>query len=98
MGPAAPVPDNCHTILVTNPSATIVVLAGIAVPPAALTAGVNAQRVAPGATVTLGMGSMSAGVRGPMDQAQVAGSGLAFDSIGGAVTPEVTYLSHLGAL
>lgn len=97
VGPSAAVPDNCHTILVTNPSSTIVVLVGIAVPPAALTAGVNAQRVPPGMTLTLAVGSIPQGMRGPIDQAQSAGSGLAFDSIGGAVTPEVTYLNHLGA-
>ena len=51
--------DNTHTILVTNPSATIVGLIGQATAPAPLTAGLNAQRVAPGSTVTLGIGTIS---------------------------------------
>ena len=87
-------PDNCHTILVTNPSTTIVGLVGLVAPPAALTAGLNAQRVPPSSTVTLAVGTMKD--RGPIDQAQLAARGLAFDSIGGALTMECTFLNRLG--
>jgi hypothetical protein len=92
---AAPVPDNCYTVLVTNPSTTVVGLVGIGTAPTALTAGINAQRVPPGATLTLGIGTAQR--RGFMNQATVAGSGLIYDSIGGAVTLEITYLSQIGS-
>lgn len=91
---AAPVPDNCYTILVTNPSTTVVGLVGIGTAPTALTAGINAQRVPPSTTLTLGIGTAQR--RGFMNQATVAGSGLIFDSIGGAVTLEITYLNQIG--
>jgi hypothetical protein len=94
-GGSAPVPDNCHTILVTNPSTTIVLLVGMGVAPAALTAGVNAQRVPPGATLTLGVG-IRGSMRGAMDESTDSGSGLIFDSIGGAVTGEITYENIVG--
>ena len=85
---AAQPPDNCHTILVTNPSSTLTVLVGFATAPAALTAGSNAQRVGPGLTLTLALGTSA--VRGFI-------ANLVCDAIGGAVTPEVTYLNRLGA-
>ena len=79
--------DNTHTILVTNPSATIVGLIGQATAPAPLTAGLNAQRVAPGSTVTLGIGTIS-------DRGAI--TDMVADSIGGAVTLEVTYENKIG--
>lgn len=91
---AAPVPDNCYTIMVTNPSTTVVGLVGIGTAPAPLTAGINAQRIPPSTTLTLGIGTAQR--RGFMNQATVAGGGLIFDSIGGAVTLEVTYLDQIG--
>jgi hypothetical protein len=95
VSPGTAVPDNCHTVLVTNPSTTVVGLVGIGTAPTALTAGINAQRVPPGATLTLGIGTAQR--RGFMNQATVAGSGLIYDSIGGAVTLEITYLSQIGS-
>ena len=80
-------PDNCHTVLVTNPSTTVVGLVGLATAPAALTAGVNAQRVPPGTTITLGLGTSRA--RGLI-------ATLVADSIGGAVTLEFTYENRIG--
>lgn len=93
-GAAFPVPDNCYTILVTNPDTVKVGLVGVGTAPAALTAGINAQRVPPGATLTLSVGPIM--LRGPMDPAQLLGSGLIFDSIGGALTLEIAYLSQMG--
>lgn len=95
--PAAfPVPDNCTTILVTNPNAAAIVgLVGIATAPAALTAGVNAQRIPPGTTLTLSIGTIAN--RGSMDPAAVTGGGLVYDSIGGAVTLEITYICQIGS-
>ena len=68
---AEPVPDNCYTILVTNPSTTVVGLVGIGTAPAPLTAGINAQRVPPSTTLTLGIGTVQR--RGFMNQSTVAG-------------------------
>lgn len=90
----APVPDNCYSILITNPSTTVVGLVGIGAPPTSLTAGVNAQRVPPSSTVTLGVGTRFR--RGIIDQTQVAGSGLIFDA-SAALTLEVTYLNLMGS-
>lgn len=94
-GGAAPVPDNCHTILVTNPSTTVVLLVGVGTAPAALTAGINAQRVPPGATLTLAVG-IRGNMRGAMDESVLTGTGLVYDSIGGAVTGEITYENIIG--
>ena len=87
VAPSAPVPDNCHTVLVYNPSTTVTVLVGIATAPAPLTAGTNATPVPPGAQITLGVGAFSA--RGTLD--------LVFDSVGGAVSPVLTYLTQFGS-
>lgn len=96
-GGAAPVPDNCHTILITNPSATLTLLVGIGVPVvAALTPGTTAQRIGPGQTLTLAVGTLP--LRGFIDPVLLAASGLRFDSIGGALTGEITYLNQMGPL
>lgn len=94
-GAAAPVPDNCHTVMVTNPDTTgaLTGLVGIGTAGGALTAGTTAQRIPSGTTRVLELGPV--GNRAIMDQAQVAGSGLIFDSIGGALTLEITYLNTL---
>ena len=86
-------PDNCHTILVTNPSAAVVGLVGRGTAPVPLVAGVNAQRVPPGSTVTLSMGPIRD--RGPIDEAQAAGSGIIFDATA-ALTLEVTFVNLIG--
>lgn len=91
---AFPVPDNCHTILVTNPDVAKVGLVGVATAPAALTAGINAQRVPPGTTLTLSVGPIQ--IRGPLNEAALAGSGLVYDFIGaGGLTLEITYVCSL---
>lgn len=78
-------PDNCHTILVTNPSDTVVGLVGFAT--AAMTAGVNAQRVPPSSTITLALGTTA-------DRNSI--TTFSADSIGGAVTLEASYLNKNG--
>jgi hypothetical protein len=80
-------PDNCHTVLITNPSSTVTVLVGKVTPPEALVPGVNAQRVPPGFTLTLAWGAVPS--RNPI-------TNYAADAIGGAVTPEFTFISQLG--
>lgn len=94
-GVAAPVPDNCHTIIVVNPSLLLTLLVGIAVPGGALTRGVNCISISPLASITLSVQTFR--FRFAMDQAQVAGSGLAFDAVGGAITGEVAYVNTLGS-
>lgn len=90
-----PVPDNCHTVLVTNPSATLTGLVGVGLAgTTVLTAGSNAQRVPPGTTLTLSVGTQV--TRGPLNVATLALSGLIYDSIGGNVTLEITYICQLG--
>lgn len=90
---AAPVPDNCHTVLVTNTSTLSDAYVGTGVAGAALTAGIGAALIPAGATLTLGIGPRA--VRGSMDQAEQAGSGLIFDGAA-ALTLVVTYLNQLG--
>lgn len=94
-GAAFPVPDNCDVVWVTNPSSTLTGLVGVGTAPAALTAGQNAQRVAPGVTVAMPIGRL--GDRGYMNEATTAGSGLIYDSIGGALTLEITYYCRIGS-
>ena len=93
VAPTLAVPENCHTILVTNPDAAAIGLVGIGTAPVALVAGVNAQRIPPGTTLTLGLGTLS--MRGFMNAATLVGSGLVFDA-DVAVGLEVTYLCTLG--
>jgi len=93
VAPSAGVPDNCHSILVTNPSTTETGLVGQGTPGAALVAGTNAQRVGPDRTLTLGVGTDRS--RGRVDQAIQAGSGLIFDATA-ALTLEITYECLVG--
>lgn len=94
VAPSLAVPDNCHTILVFNTALALTGLIGRAIPPAALVAGTNAIRIPPLTMFTLAVQTFF--YRGPIDQAQLAGSGLAFDAIGGAITFDVQYLCTLG--
>ena len=83
--------DNCHTILVTNPDEAKTVLVGLGTAGGALTAGVSAQRVPPSYTLVLSVGQINQrGAYAP------GGTGWIYDSIGGAVTAEVTYLNQIG--
>lgn len=79
-------PDNCDTLLVTNPSATETVYVGFVTVPEALVPGVNSQRVFPLSVLTLGIGSVP--------QRDTI-TNLAVDATG-TVTPEVSYVKQLG--
>lgn len=94
VGPSLAVPDNCHTIIIRNTHATLLGLVGIAAPPAALTEGTNAAGLPAGLGLTWDVGLLRE--RGVLDQAATAGSGLAFDAVGGAVTFGITYLCSVG--
>ncbi len=93
--PAVAVPDNCHTVLITNHSATLVGVVARGTAGGALVPGTSGQRIPPSTTLTLALGTRA--VRGILDQAAQAGSGLIFDAVGGALTLEVTYLNQIGA-
>ena len=82
-------PDNCHTIFITNPSSTVVGLIGQGTAGTALTGGVNATRGEPGAKVWFVLGTIAN--RGAM-------TNWVADSIGGAVSLEVTYNNLLGGI
>ena len=92
---AAPIPDNCYRIRVTNPDGANDGLVGVGTAPAALTAGINSTRIAAGTFEDFDLGTI--GDRGPMDQATLNGSGFIYDAIGGAITLEVTYFNKIGS-
>lgn len=93
--PTRPVPDNCHTILVSNPSdATNDGVVGQGSPGGALVPGDSGRRVEPGMTVVLALGTTAN--RGVMNQDVRAGSGLVYDGVGGSVTLEISYVSVVG--
>ena len=92
--PTTSIPDNCHTIIVLNTSATAA-LVGLATPGTVLAAGVSAMTVPAGASLTLAIGTIT--TRGIMDNVRVVGSGLVYASTAAvAVTLEITYLSAFG--
>lgn len=92
VAPSLSIPENCHTILITNSSAANTGLVGIATAPASLTAGVNAQIVQAGSTLTLAIGTAS--TRGFM---LAAGSSFVYDA-SAAMTLTITYLCALGTV
>lgn len=87
--PSAQPPDNCTQIRVRNPSAVATVLLGLGTPGGTLVEGVDAIGIAPGTTDYL-----------PIDTIAVRGSitTLIVDSVGGAVTPQLTYINVAGQL
>lgn len=94
--PSNPQPDNCHTVILYNASATAA-LFGIGSPGAVLAAGVSATTLPAGASITLALGALT--TRGIMDHTRVAGSGLVYAStIAAPVTIEITYLSAFGPI
>ena len=95
VAPTVPVPDNCHTVVVYNPTATDAFVGRAAVG-AALVEGTNATRLPSKSSITLAVGTLSQ--RGPMDEAVLVGSGLVYSSsIVGATAVDITYLCALGA-
>lgn len=94
--PSNPQPDNCHTVILFNNSATAALI-GIGTPGAVLAAGISATTLPAGASLTLSLGTMTA--RGIMDTGRLPGSGLIYASAGAfAVTVEITYLSAFGPI
>jgi hypothetical protein len=97
VAPTLAVPDNCKTVIIRNAGVGDG-LYGIAAPGAAvLTENVNATRIPASASLTLDIGTFVD--RGPIDQAQVAGSGFVFVGVG-AATPvfALQYVCKLGSL
>lgn len=95
VAPSAPVPDNCHTILIYNPDGAQDVYVGIGAPGGAIDpASATAVLVKPQERLTLSLGTQR--YRGILDQSVAAGSGLIFDASGGTPTVQITYLNALG--
>lgn len=94
VAPSLAVPDNCHAYVLRNTGANPA-LCGTGVPGVALTGGVDAITLAAGGSLSIPLGDIS--VRGPMDQSQLAGSGLIFDATGGGTTVEILYMCTVGA-
>ena len=91
---SAPVPDNCRSLVLLNVGANVA-LVGLGVPGPALVDGSTAIQIAVGRSLTIPLGDSLA--RGIMDQAQLAGSGLVFDAIGGAATIDIMYKNRIGS-
>jgi hypothetical protein len=95
VSPGTAVPDNCKSIVILNTSAAVAGLVGIASPGAGtLVEGPTGTRIPAGSSITLNVGTSES--RGIMDEAQVAGSGLVFATLGAAITFDVTYVNALG--
>lgn len=94
VAPSSPVPDNCTGLALVNTGLNPA-LFGIGVPGVPLTEGLNASRLAVGASLSLPLGDLFA--RGIMDEDQLAGSGLVFDALVGATAVGITYLNSIGA-
>lgn len=90
--PSLALPENCHTVLVSNSSSTVTALIGIATAGTALVAGVNATPIPPGSTLTLAIGTST--TRGFM---LASGSAFVYDA-GAGLTIAVTYMCALGTL
>lgn len=94
-GPAAPIPDNCRTVRVTNPSALDFALVGIAAIGTPLVEGVNAQRIPPGTFLDFDIGTISQ--RGGLDPGAGHGElGFVYDSDTNPIDVEVTYFNVIG--
>lgn len=89
VAPTAQPPDNCAQIRVRNPSSTVTVLIGFGPAGGALTEGVDAFGIAPGATEYV-----------PIDVITRRGAitTMIVDSVGGAVVPKFTYFNVAGPL
>ncbi|NDC58549.1 MAG: hypothetical protein EBZ50_06955 [Alphaproteobacteria bacterium] len=93
VAPTLAVPDNCHTIIVLNTTATAG-LVGQQTVGTALVAGTNAMTVPAGGSLTLAVGTFTQ--RGTMDPAVQPNSGLVYGSVGAGITLQVLYLCTFG--
>ncbi len=90
----SPVPDNCVGMTLTNVGVNAA-LVGIAVPGTALADGTTGFRLGVGASVSLPLGPV--GLRGVMDQSQLAGSGLVYDALTTApCVVQIVYQNQIG--
>jgi hypothetical protein len=93
--PSASVPDNCHTVIVYNPSGATPGLVGRNASGTPLVAGVNAVSIPAGASLTLALGTIAQ--RGTMDPAVFGGSGLVYGTTGAVALPlQIAYLCSFG--
>jgi len=95
VAPTVVIPDNCHTVVLFNPTATDAFIGRAAVG-AVLVEGSNATRLPGTSSLTLAIGTLAQ--RGVMDEGILSGSGLVYSSsIIGAASVDITYLCSLGA-
>jgi len=95
VAPTVVIPDNCHTVVLYNPTATDAFVGRAAVG-AVLAEGTNATRLPSKSSLTLAIGTLAQ--RGVMDEVLLSGSGLVYSSsIVGATSVDITYLCSLGA-
>lgn len=95
VAPTVVIPDNCHTVVLFNPTATDAFIGRAAVG-AVLAEGANATRLPGTSSLTLAIGTLAQ--RGVMDEVLLSGSGLVYSSsIMGATSVDITYLCSLGA-
>ncbi|MBU6287408.1 MAG: hypothetical protein KGS10_04495 [Chloroflexi bacterium] len=95
VSPSVAVPDNCVGLSLKNTGANPAIF-GVGVPGGALVGGVSGNTLLAGESVSLPIGTFA--VRGVMDQAVLAGSGLIFDATGGATTVEILYQCQIGGV
>jgi hypothetical protein len=93
VSPSIAVPDNCIGLSLKNTGGNAA-LFGIGTPGGALVGGVSGNTLLAGESISLPIGSVA--VRGVIDQAALAGSGLIFDAAGGATTVEILYQCQIG--
>jgi hypothetical protein len=87
-------PDNCVGLSLKNTGGNAA-LFGIGVPGGALIGGVSGNTLLSNESISIPIGDVA--LRGVVDQAVLAGSGLIFDAVGGATTVEVLYQCQIGA-
>ena len=95
VSPVVPVPDNCHTIIVVNPTGNADVLMAQEAPGTVLTQPGNATRVPGGTSLTLEVGTISD--RGTLSYSVPLGTtGFVYASGAGGVTCTIMYLCTFG--
>jgi len=96
VAPLVNVPDNCHTVIVLNPTGNPDVLMAQEVPGTALAQPGNATRIAAGSSLTLSIGTQAA--RGNLKYDVPTGTtGFVYGSGSGqAVTPTIMYICSYG--
>ena len=96
VAPTTAIPDNCHTIILLNTSATVAALFGQAAVGPALVEGTTGTRLPASGAISLAVGTIKQ--RGSMDPAVAPHLGLAYTGIGGAAGIDITYPCGFGGL